>query len=62
MPSGELNKEKKQIRSHQKAGVEQGSWGEPPGENGHKCMGRDLLFSACRSGLRNASVSWFRQG
>ena len=42
-------------RGQQQAGAEWGSWGEAPGENGHKHVGRDFLFSACRSDLRNAS-------
>lgn len=51
----ELNTEQEWIRGQQQAGTEQGSWGEAPGENGHKCMGRDFFSSACRSDLRNAS-------
>lgn len=46
MPPGELNTEQEQIRL---------ALSRAPGENGHKYAGRDFLFSAFRSDLRNAS-------
>lgn len=55
MPPGELKTEQEEIRGQQQGGAEQGSWGEAPGQNGHKHVGRDFLFSACRFNLRNTS-------